>query len=116
MTLRKHVGRRLTDDQEAFLYGGGGILTGVDLETTFGTIEAAKAAWMIHGERITAESDLKPWGWWQWTATEAEKEQERALQRQRHSQSMRDPVDNLVPLTRRLVVPHLDGNGNGHPT
>ena len=119
MTVRKQVGRRLTDDQECFLYDGGGILSGVTLETTFGTLEAAKAAWAIHGARLTAESDLKPWAWWQWTATEEEKEAERSLQ-ERRSHAARteparvDPIAKVIPLTQRLVFPHHDSNGNNH--
>jgi hypothetical protein len=119
MMLRKHVGRRLTDDQEAILYDGGGILSFVDLETTFGTMEAAKAAWAIHGERLTAESDLKPWAWWQWTATEEEKEAERALQeRRRHAAKTEpiriDPIAKVIPFTHRLVFPHHGGNRTNH--
>jgi hypothetical protein len=118
MTLRKHVGRRLTGDQETFLYDGGGILSFVDLETTFGTMEAAKAAWMIHGERLTAESDLKPWAWWQWTATEEEQKAERALQERRRQAAKTepartDPIAQVIPFTQRLVFPH-GGNGTNH--
>lgn len=114
----QHVGRRLTDDQECFLYDGGGILSGVTLETTFGTLEAAKAAWAIHGERLAAEFDLKPWAWWQWTATEEEKEAERALQQRRQraartEPAKTDPIAKVIPLTRALHFPHHDTpNGN----
>jgi hypothetical protein len=118
VTLRKHVGRRLTIDQEALLYGGPGILSFVDVASTFGTLAAAREAWAIHGERLTAEYDLKPWGWWQWTATAAEKEQELAFQQRRHTDQRREPGDpmaRMIPHTSKAVLPHYDGNGNGRP-
>jgi hypothetical protein len=122
MSRRKRLGRQLTDDEELVLCDGGGIISLTTLEEVFGTVENAREAWRVHGERLTENSrpGFKPWGWWQFTATEAEKEQqkgvERALMEQRRDlyQPARDPADNVVPFTRRLIFPHRDSNG--HPT
>jgi hypothetical protein len=125
MSRRKRLGRQLTDDEELVLCDGGGIISFTTLEEVFGTLENAREAWRVHGERLTADyrAGFKPWGWWQFTATEAEKENqkeaERAFleqqQRELRSQPVRDPADNLIPLTHKLHFPHLDTNGNGHP-
>lgn len=120
MTRRKRAGRKLTDDEELVLCDGGGVISFTTMKEVFGTLENARQAWATHGERLTAEyrAGFKPWGWWQFTATEAEKEQqkesERAfLEQQREVRSeLPDPGDNVVPLTKRLVFPHIDGNGS----
>jgi hypothetical protein len=116
VTLRRHVGRRLTDEQECFLYDGGGILSFVNLESTFGTMEAAREAWAIHGERLTAEYALRPWAWWQWSASESEKAQERAFQERRHTDQRGEPADpiaGLIPATRKQLFPQPNAP-NGH--
>ena len=116
MTVRKHVGRRLTDDQEAVLAGGPGVLSFTTLEETFGTMENAKAAWVIHGERLTAEygrPGVPLWGWEQFEASAEELERGRAVleQRQRELRAQSKTVDP-VPFTRKLILPHADSNGH----
>jgi hypothetical protein len=121
MTIRKHVGRRLTDDQEAVLAGGPGVLSFTTLEETFGTMDQARAAWATHGERLTAEygcPGVPMWGWEQFEATPEELEQAGALQeRQRRGVRTQpetvDPLADALPMTR-LYFPQLDGDSNGH--
>lgn len=71
MSRRKRLGRQLTDDQEEFL-AHGDILTGVALAETFGTLEAAHAAWAIHREELMAscEPGGRPLAWWLFEAPE----------------------------------------------
>ncbi len=122
MTIRKHVGRRLTDDQESVLVGGPGILSFTTLGETFGTMEDAHAAWVTHGERLTAEHGrpgVPLWGWEQFEATAEELERGRAVQEQRQrelrAQSKTvDPIGRVIPLTRSVVFPEHDGANGRH--
>lgn len=126
MSRRKRLGRVLSDDEGLVLSMGPGIISFTTIEDVFGTMENARAAWAIHGARLTAEQGgpgRQLWGWLQFQATEQEIAGENALradlleqqQWELRSQPTRDPADSVVPQTRRLVLPQHDSNGNGRP-
>lgn len=125
MSRKKRVTRRLSDDEELVLCDGGGIISFTTLDEVFGTLENAREAWRVHGERLTADygrAGSKPWGWWQFTATEAEKDQQKEVerafleqqQRELRSQPARDPADGVVKNAKVLHFPAHDANGTGN--
>ncbi len=68
--FRKQAPKRLSNGQEAYLTVGS--LFGESLQRTFaGSLEAAEAAWQLHGERLMAEYRdpcRRPTGWWWFAA------------------------------------------------
>lgn len=122
MTTRKRAGRRLTDDEELVLTLGPGVISFTTIEDVFGTIENARAGWLLHRDRLLAENGpgRRPWGWSEFEATAAELADEIALrEHQRREQrealvqpSESDLSDKVVPLTHRVRLPHVSPNGN----
>jgi hypothetical protein len=81
MGLRKHVGARLTSAQEEFLRAAD--MLGTTLRETFGgDIELARAAWLLHSERLIAECKpgQRPWGFWAFSTIDWKDDPERPPQ------------------------------------